>query len=89
VTAPPEPPPARRQSPTGEQLGRVIRRLRVEREMNLQALAAASGLHWTYLSGIERGHRNPSLQVVAAIAASFGLTTAELVREAERPGPSG
>lgn len=52
--------------------------------MNLQALAKASGLHWTYLSGIERGHRNPSLRVVAAIAGSFELSTAELVRRAEQ-----
>lgn len=51
--------------------------------MNLQTLATASGLHWTYLSGIERGRRNPSLRVVAVIAGSFELTTAELIRQAE------
>lgn len=51
--------------------------------MNLQTLATASGLHWTYLSGIERGRRNPSLRVVVAIAGSFELSTAELVRRAE------
>lgn len=52
--------------------------------MNLQTLATASGLHWTYLSGIERGRRNPSLRVVVAIAGSFELPTAELVRQAEK-----
>lgn len=52
--------------------------------MNLQALALASGLHWTYLSGIERGHRNPSLRVVVAIAGSLELTTSELVHQAEQ-----
>jgi transcriptional regulator with XRE-family HTH domain len=51
--------------------------------MNLVGLAQAAGLHWTYLSGIERGRRNPSLQVLAAIAGSFELTTAELIRRAE------
>jgi transcriptional regulator with XRE-family HTH domain len=66
------------------QFGRVVRQLRVEREMNLQTLAQASGLHWTYLSGIERGRRNPSLRVVAAIAGSFELTTTELIRRAEQ-----
>ncbi|HKZ13109.1 MAG TPA: helix-turn-helix transcriptional regulator [Solirubrobacterales bacterium] len=84
MTTPPEPSPRRRDSPTGEQFGRVVRQIRLEREMNLQALAKASGLHWTYLSGIERGHRNPSLRVVAAIAGSFELSTAELVRRAEQ-----
>lgn len=61
-----------------------MRQIRHERDMNLQALAQASGLHWTYLSGIERGHRNPSLQVLAAIAGAFGLSTTELVRRAEQ-----
>jgi transcriptional regulator with XRE-family HTH domain len=61
----------------------VVRQIRVEREMNLQELAQASGLHWTYLSGIERGHRNPSLNVLAAIAGSFELSTTELIRQAE------
>jgi transcriptional regulator with XRE-family HTH domain len=65
-------------------LGRVVRRIRVEREMNLQELAKAAGLHWTYLSGIERGRRNPSLNVIVALAGSFGLSTAELIGQAER-----
>jgi transcriptional regulator with XRE-family HTH domain len=60
-----------------------VRQIRVEREMNLQQLAQASGLHWTYLSGIERGRRNPSLNVLVAIAGSFGLSTTELIRQAE------
>jgi transcriptional regulator with XRE-family HTH domain len=55
--------------------------------MNLQALAKASGLHWTYLSGIERGRRNPSLHVLNAIAGAFELSTAALVRRAEQIHP--
>ena len=56
--------------------------------MNLQALAKASGLHWTYLSGIERGRRNPALNVIAAIAGAFGLFTTELIRRAEGIPPA-
>ncbi len=55
--------------------------------MKLQTLAQASGLHWTYLSGIERGRRNPSLRVLVAIAGSFELSTAELVHQAEQIHP--
>jgi len=55
--------------------------------MNLQTLAKESGLHWTYLSGIERGRRNPSLRVLAAIARSFGLSTTELIHRAEQVRP--
>jgi transcriptional regulator with XRE-family HTH domain len=87
VTAPPESAVGSTGSPTGEQFGRAVRQLRLERGLNLQELAKAAGLHWTYLSGIERGRRNPSLKVVAAIAGSFGLTTAELVSRAEQIRP--
>jgi transcriptional regulator with XRE-family HTH domain len=52
--------------------------------MNLQELARAAGLHWTYLSGIERGRRNPSLNVIVAIAGSIELSTTELICRAER-----
>jgi len=84
VTTPSESPAGRKGSPTGEQVGRVVRQIRLEREMNLQSLAQAAGLHWTYLSGIERGLRNPSLRVLVAIAGSFELTTAELIHRAEK-----
>jgi transcriptional regulator with XRE-family HTH domain len=84
TTPPPDSPRDRQISPSGEQIGRAVREIRLAREMNLQALAKASGLHWTYLSGIERGLRNPSLHVLAAIAGAFGLSTTELIRRAER-----
>ncbi|HEX4752718.1 MAG TPA: helix-turn-helix transcriptional regulator [Solirubrobacterales bacterium] len=69
--------------PNPEQLGRALRVLRVEREMTLEALAKASDLHWTYLSGIERGRRNPTLKVLAAVAGALQITTSELIRLAE------
>jgi transcriptional regulator with XRE-family HTH domain len=82
-----ESPVGRGGSPTGEQFGRVVRQIRLEREMNLKTLATASGLHWTYLSGIERGLRNPSLKVLVSIAGSFELPSAELIRRAEQIRP--
>jgi transcriptional regulator with XRE-family HTH domain len=60
-----------------------VRQLRVEREMTLEVLAKASDLHWTYLSGIERGRRNPSLNVLAAVAGSLEIKTSKLIRLAE------
>lgn len=70
-------------SPTPDQLGRAVRQLRVEHEMTLEVLAKASGLHWTYLSGIERGRRNPTLNVLAAMARSLDVSTSKLIRLAE------
>ena len=34
--------------------------------------------HVTYLSGIERGLRNPSLKNIRAIAVAMGVSTAEI-----------
>ena len=42
-----------------------------------------SGLHVTYVSLLERGHHSPSLDAVAALAASLGLRPYELVRAIE------
>jgi transcriptional regulator with XRE-family HTH domain len=72
-----------RATPDQGQLGRAIRKLRHERGMTIEALAEASDLHWTYLSGIERGQRNPTLKVLALIAAALDVKTSELIGLAE------
>jgi transcriptional regulator with XRE-family HTH domain len=69
--------------PTQAQLGAVIRRLRLERELSVESLAATAGIHWTYLSGIERGRRNPTWKVLRGIARSLGVEISELARLAE------
>lgn len=68
---------------TSAQLGAAIRRIRHERELSVEALASEAEIHWTYLSGIERGRRNPSWKVVGSIAASLGVEISELARLAE------
>lgn len=42
-----------------------MRRVRVERGMTLEALATEAGLAYRYMGGIERGQKNPTLDVVA------------------------
>ena len=73
--------------PSPQQLGRVVRRLRVERETTIEMLAKSSDLHWTYLSGIERGLRNPTLNVLSAVAEALGIKTSRLLRLAEEETP--
>jgi transcriptional regulator with XRE-family HTH domain len=70
-------------SPTPSELGSVIRRLRQERELSIESLAAAAGIHTTYLSGIERGRRNPSWIVIGALANALGVEISDLARLAE------
>jgi transcriptional regulator with XRE-family HTH domain len=46
-------------------------------------LAAEAGLDRTYISGLERGVRNPALSTQERIAAALGVTVQELVAQAE------
>lgn len=71
-------------SPTPAHLGSAIRRLRTERELTLESLASNAGIHWTYLTGVERGKRNPSWKVIVSIAGGLEVDVSELARLAER-----
>jgi transcriptional regulator with XRE-family HTH domain len=50
------------------QLGLNIQRLRREKEWSQEDLAFESGIHRTYISGLERGIRNPTIIIVAKLA---------------------
>lgn len=69
--------------PTGADLGRAIRRLRRTRRLTIEGLAFVSGVHPTYVSGIERGTRNPSWEKACALAHGLGIPIAYLSARAE------
>jgi transcriptional regulator with XRE-family HTH domain len=52
--------------------------------LSQESLAERAGLHWTYVSGIERGRRNPGLNTLTALAAALRMSLAELVKDLER-----
>ena len=56
---------------------------RVAARLSEEALADRAGLHRTYISLLERGQRNPSLEVISAVAKGLGTTMASLVGELE------
>jgi len=60
------------------QFGERVRELRLAKELSQEELAFRSGVHRTYLGGIERGKRNPSLKNVAAVAKALGITLSQL-----------
>ena len=55
-----------------------VRQTRETKQLTQEKLAEFSGLDPTYISGIERGLRNPGIKNVARIAKALGLTTSEL-----------
>jgi transcriptional regulator with XRE-family HTH domain len=64
-------------------LGRVIRRLRTERGISQEGLAAISGVDRTFMGEIERGEANPSFEVLQRIASGLTVQLSELIRQYE------
>jgi transcriptional regulator with XRE-family HTH domain len=64
-------------------LGQNVRKTREAKQFTQEKLAEFSGLDPTYISGIERGQRNPGIKNVARIAKALGLTTGELCEGVE------
>jgi transcriptional regulator with XRE-family HTH domain len=58
--------------------GRRIASLRRERGLSQEDLADRSGLHRTYVGGVERGERNLGLRNVSALASALGVPLPEL-----------
>lgn len=65
-------------------LGEAVRAARLRRGMSQEQLAAAAGLDRTYVSGLERGTRNPALSTQERLAAALGVPLGELLAEAEK-----
>ncbi len=57
------------------------RSYRLSKGMTQQDLADRCGLDLSYIGGIERGQRNPTLGVIHALASVLGVRMADLVRE--------
>lgn len=63
--------------------GKSLRRERETRKLTQEKLAEKANLDPTYISGIERGVRNPSLLSIVRIAKALGTTTSDLSRGIE------
>jgi transcriptional regulator with XRE-family HTH domain len=59
--------------------GKRLRTLRKIRGWSQEVLAEEAGLHPTYIGGIERGERNPSLINLVRLAKGLSLSLPELL----------
>jgi transcriptional regulator with XRE-family HTH domain len=76
-----KPRPSRRESSElSQRFGERVRLLRKEKGWSLEELAERAGMHVTYLSSVERGHRNPTLNVVATISSALGVSLSTLLK---------
>jgi len=60
-------------------LGDNLRRLRKAKGLSQEAFSLRCDIDRTYISGIERGIRNPSLDTLIEIAKTLDVTLAELL----------
>jgi transcriptional regulator with XRE-family HTH domain len=64
--------------------GSNLRRERESKKLTQEKLAEKAELDPTYISGIERGVRNPSLLSIVRIAKALGTTPSNLSRGIEK-----
>ena len=64
-------------------LGHTIKVARTDLAIDRKVLAGRAGISYSYLAAIESGKKQPSSQVLLAIAEALGLRTHELLESAE------
>jgi transcriptional regulator with XRE-family HTH domain len=60
-------------------LGKRLAKAREKAGLTQEALAEASGLHWTYVGQVERGERNLTYKNVLKLARGLGIDPSELM----------
>lgn len=60
------------------QFGAHLKKLRLQSGLSQEAFADKCGLDRTYVSGIERGVRNPTLEVISVLAKGLEIEISEL-----------
>jgi len=62
------------------QVGLNLQRIRRARGLSQEGLAFEAKIHRTYISGVERGVRNPTVTVLAELAAALKVLPHELLQ---------
>jgi transcriptional regulator with XRE-family HTH domain len=63
-----------------KRFGARIRELREQQGLSQESLAERAGLDRTYVSGVERGVRNPTLSTIHRLAAGLSLPVVTLFK---------
>lgn len=59
--------------------GKKLREVRLKRELSQGDIAKTLNVHRSYISGLERGRRNPSLLTILKIAKAIGINPKDLI----------
>ncbi len=66
-----------------QHFGHIVRQRRLMASMSQETLAAEARCHPTYISLVERGLRNPSLDTILKLAGALNCPAWQLIRETE------
>jgi transcriptional regulator with XRE-family HTH domain len=62
-----------------QRLARNLRELRQKHGWSQEAFAFEAGIHRTYVSDLERGARNPTIEVIDRLAKTLGVAPGALL----------
>ena len=68
-----------------ELVGRNFLRIRREKGLTQEQIEEVSGFSQQYLSGLERGKRNPTILSLFELSQALGVSLAELIAVDENP----
>ena len=63
-----------------KQFGKKVREIRLNKGLSQGDVARRLNLHRSYISGIERGVRNPSLKVIQKVAKALDVKVGDILK---------
>ena len=63
-----------------QEFGERVKKIRIQKGISQEKLAELAGLHRTYISSIELGKRNVSLQNIQALASALKIPIYQLFK---------
>lgn len=69
--------------PVQQAFGSLLKRRRLESGLTQEEIAERADLHWTYVSEIERGLKQPTVSVLLSLAEALGTTGHQLLADLE------
>lgn len=68
-------------SPEGQIFGKALRRLRQERELTQERLAAEAGLTLNFVNSLEHGYKSPGLTTILKLAHALEVSPGDLLAD--------
>jgi transcriptional regulator with XRE-family HTH domain len=64
--------------------GKTLRRLRIAKKLTQEELGLEAGLRRTFISSLELGQKQPSLETIQKLAAVLELSISKLLQQVEK-----